>query len=158
MVETLANWGEFLGGIAVVISLIYLAVQVRSSVKQARIDSYTKATELWTQWTMMVVSNDEAARIFYAGSQDYSGLSGEEQARFNQIISMYFGILDTIMLHEREDVEFPEETLQRAKDAAYGVFKLPGVQEWWQLNKGRVFAPTVEQYLWERQERESDAS
>ena len=35
-ITTLAAWGEFLGGIAVVVSLIYLAGQIRMSTKTAR--------------------------------------------------------------------------------------------------------------------------
>ena len=46
MIENLANWGEFIGAIAVVLSLVYIAVQPRSSVKLARVDSQTRITEL----------------------------------------------------------------------------------------------------------------
>ena len=153
MVESLANWGEFIGGVAVVISLLYLAIQVRQSVKQAQIDSYLKVTELFTQWTLMVAGNDEASRIFHQGSRDFESLSPEEQTRFNQIISMYFGILDSIFVHELEHLPYPEETLTRTKEAAYGIFLLPGVQSWWQKHRGRMFAPNVERYLVERKER-----
>lgn len=38
MSESLANWGEFVGGIAVVISLIYVGLQIRASVAQARLE------------------------------------------------------------------------------------------------------------------------
>ena len=35
-ITTLAAWGEFIGGIAVVVSLIYLAGQIRVSTKTVR--------------------------------------------------------------------------------------------------------------------------
>ena len=42
-ITTLVAWGEFLGGIAVVVSLIYLAGQVRQNSRQPRA-STTAAT------------------------------------------------------------------------------------------------------------------
>ncbi len=147
MLETLANWGEFVGGIAVVVSLGYLGVQARSSVKQGRVDSYTRIAELWTQWTMMVAGDDEASRIFYHGSQDYESLTAAEQSRYNQIMSMYFGILDTAFVHELEKVPFQEETLKRMKESAYAMSRRPGVRLWWQQSRGHVFAPNVEAYV-----------
>ena len=35
-ITTLAAWGEFLGGIAVVISLVYLASQIRQNSKMLK--------------------------------------------------------------------------------------------------------------------------
>jgi len=49
MIQTLINWAEIIGGLAVVISLIFVAIQIRSSVIQSRADSYTKVSELWLQ-------------------------------------------------------------------------------------------------------------
>ena len=39
MIETLGNLGDFIGGIAVVVTLIYLAVQVRQSTRATRVAS-----------------------------------------------------------------------------------------------------------------------
>jgi len=52
MIQTLINWAEIIGGLAVVISLIFVAIQIRSSVIQSRADSYTKVSELWLNFTI----------------------------------------------------------------------------------------------------------
>ena len=108
MVQTLANWGEFLGEIAVVVSLLYVGIQVRSSVRQSRVDSYTRISELWSQWTSMVASDDETSRIYYQGTQDFDSLNAVERTRFNLIIGMYFGIFETIIVHEKSGAYDPE--------------------------------------------------
>ena len=39
-ITTLAAWGEFIGGIAVVVSLVYLALQIRSNTKTVRASNF----------------------------------------------------------------------------------------------------------------------
>jgi hypothetical protein len=55
-----------------------------------------------------------------------------------------------MMVHHNQGVWISDETYQRAADQAYAVFQMPGVQSWWNENKGRVFAPRVEDYLTKR--------
>jgi len=152
--QDLAAWGEFLGGIggivaalAVVASLIFVGIQLRASVKQSRVDSYTQVTELWTNFTSATAANAESWTMWYRGTHDYEALNPEERARFGFLISMYFGILDCIMVHQDLGVWVSDETYRRAADQAYAVFKMPGVQSWWAENRGRVFAPKVESFL-----------
>ena len=152
--QNLAAWGEFLGGIGgvvaalgVVASLIFVGFQLRASVKQSRVDSYTQVTELWTNFTNAVAASEGAWDVWYRGTHDFDALSPVEQARFGFLISMYFGILDCIMVHEDEGIWVSDETYRRTADQAYAVFRMPGVQAWWTANRGRVFAPKVEAYL-----------
>ncbi len=56
-IQDLAAWGEFLGGIggliaaaAVVRSLTFVGIQLRASVRQSSVDSYTQITQLWTNY------------------------------------------------------------------------------------------------------------
>ena len=65
MIQTLINWAEIIGGLAIVISLIFVAIQIRSSVIQSRADSYTKVSELWLNFTSVIASNEETWRIFH---------------------------------------------------------------------------------------------
>ena len=150
MIETLANWGEFVGGFAVIFSLIYLGYQVRSSVRQARIDSYTSVTRMWQEFTASVASDEDSWRIYYQGVRDFDGLTDMERGRFNFLMGMYFGIVDTIMVHEEGgSFDYPD-TYQRILDQAYAIFCQPGVQHWWQSAEGRIFAPKAEAYLLRR--------
>jgi hypothetical protein len=67
---------------------------------------------------------------------------------------MYFGIQDTVMVHEDLGVWKNTETYERILEESYRMFTMPGVQSWWRQNKGRVFAPRVEAYLVKRVESE----
>ena len=159
--QSLAALGEFVGGvggliaaIAVVGSLVFVGIQIKASVRQARVDSYSTVTSLWTGFTNAVASNEDTWNVFHAGIRDYDNLSDSQKARFNFLIGMYFGIQDTIMVHEDLGVWQNPETYQRALDESYRLFRAPGVQAWWQQHQGRVFAPRVEKYLVERMHAE----
>ena len=158
-IQDLAAWGEFLGGIggliaaaAVVGSLIFVGRQLQTTARQSSVDSYTQITELWTNFTNAVAANEDAWRVFYEGMRDYESLPRVEQTRFNFLIGMYLGILDTVMVHRGLGVWKNEETFTRYMEEAYVVFRMPGVQAWWKKHEGRVFAPRVERYLVSRME------
>jgi hypothetical protein len=155
--QTLAALGEFVGGIggliaaiAVVASLVFVGVQIKASVRQASVDSYSTITTLWADFTNAVAGNQDTWRVFYEGIRDYDALSDPDRSRFNFLIGMYFGIVDTVMVHENLGVWENPETYQRVLEEAYRVFTRPGVQCWWRQHQGRVFAPRVEAYLLER--------
>lgn len=60
MIETLANWGEFLGGIAVVVSLIYVSLQIRLNTAERRTDSIQSITTGNRELALIYVNNHEA--------------------------------------------------------------------------------------------------
>ena len=69
--EQLANVGEFISGIAVIASLIYLAIQIRQNTQSVK--SSTLATNT-TNWSSMLVSLADAGK-----SEAYlSGIVGKE--------------------------------------------------------------------------------
>lgn len=157
-IQTLAAVGEFLGGIgglvaaiAVVASLVFVGMQVKSAVRQSSVDSYSTITSLWTNFTNATAANDQAWRVFYEGIRDYDTLSDIDKSRFNFLIGMYFGIHDTVMVHEDLGVWKNPETYRRTLDEMYRMYRMPGVQSWWVHHRGRVFAPRVEEYLVQRE-------
>ncbi|MDA8681602.1 hypothetical protein N9M08_03590 [Porticoccaceae bacterium] len=157
MIQTLINWAEIIGGLAVVISLIFVAIQIRSSVIQSRADSYTKVSELWLNFTSVIASNEETWRIFHKGTNDYETFTPEEKARFGFLISMYFGIIETLLNYRKVGLFDDSEIHERNLDQAYPLFIKPGVQAWYSKSKGRVFAPSVEKYIVERRARHRNA-
>jgi hypothetical protein len=163
--ESLAALGEFVGGIggliaafAVVASLVFVGMQIKASVRQASIDSYSTITQLWTNFTNTVTANDEVWRVFSEGIRNYDALPEADKGRFNFLIGMYFGIQDTVMVHEDYGVWKNPETYERILEESYRMFTMPGVQSWWRQHRGRVFAPRVEAYLVKRFEAENPAS
>jgi len=64
-ITTLAAWGEFLGGIAVVVSLVYLASQIRQNSKLLRASTATVSGDTASRITSLMVQDPEVGRIFW---------------------------------------------------------------------------------------------
>ena len=91
--QDLGSIGELVSAVAVVVSLVYLAFQIRQNTSQ--IDQNTKAaqaTALDSSITHAMVArqaifeNEDVARIFHQGSIDPESLSEEELLRYRLII------------------------------------------------------------------------
>ena len=63
----LANLGEFIGGVAVLVTLIYLAVQVRQNTLSNRVSTLLEMSEASASLNDMLASDGELSRIFETG-------------------------------------------------------------------------------------------
>jgi hypothetical protein len=87
--EALGNIGDFLGGIGVVITLLYLAIQIRQNTRQMRLDSAaarTTALEDTTmginRWIERITSNKDLADVWRRGLEDPGQLDEADMLRF----------------------------------------------------------------------------
>ena len=90
-ITTLAAWGEFLGGIAVVVSLLYLASQIRQNSKLMRASSSAVTTEATNAVSRLIAEDAEAARLYWAGLADRGSLSESDRQRLDPMLSMTIG-------------------------------------------------------------------
>jgi hypothetical protein len=69
-ITTLAAWGEFLGGIAVVVSLIYLASQIRQNSKLLRASTTASNSQLTLAQNDHIIQDADVARFYFEGMAD----------------------------------------------------------------------------------------
>ncbi|MBW2424465.1 MAG: hypothetical protein JRG86_09460 [Deltaproteobacteria bacterium] len=74
-ITTLAAWGEFLGGIAVVVSLVYLAGQIRQNSKLLRACATSTTSQLQYGQNEMIAKDSEVAQLFYNGASEPDSLT-----------------------------------------------------------------------------------
>ena len=85
-ITTLAAWGEFLGGIAVVVSLVYLAGQIRSNTRMLQVSATVAYGESDMEIAKLLIADPEVARIFREGAADRESLSIDERSRLDQFL------------------------------------------------------------------------
>lgn len=92
MLEDLGNIGDFLGGIGVVITLIYLAVQIRQNTRQLRSDSAAAQTRSLegtntdiSKWIEGIVANRDVAELWAQGLIDIDSLDATDRLRFDYL-------------------------------------------------------------------------
>lgn len=134
--QLLANFGEFVGAIAVVLTLVYLAIQVRHS-KDAT-EANTRAIELqsYQAWQAanlqinMAMSNPAQSQIIAAGNADSANLTQETFVAFgmmNIAIMQMAQATDYLYTSGSLDRSLWEEEINRAA----GILTMPGVRQWW---------------------------
>ena len=99
------NWdaisavSQLVGSIAVVVSVLYLAVQLRSSTRVARVAAMDAAAAALRDVTKPFMENAELARIWRTGLENLEALSPDEQARFFHAAHQFLKALETIHYH-----------------------------------------------------------
>ena len=127
-------FAEIIAAIAVVISLIYVGLQVQQNTKAVRISSLQNATqelrELYIHWGR----DAEMADIIARGVEDFENLSRAEKI-------MYYSSLH-LMMHGYENSFFQaqesalsEQYWQAAERVLVDLTKIPGVLSYWELRK-----------------------
>ncbi len=71
----LANLGEFLGGLAVVVTLVYLATQVRQNTSAIRASSAQAFGDSINGLNLLIAGDLEQARVWRLASEDPGAMS-----------------------------------------------------------------------------------
>ena len=82
MLDTLANVGEFLGGVAVIVTLIYLAIQTRANMRASRaqaLSTWTTAAQLEKE---VLFTNPDFARLYLQVVYEGKAPQGDEEIQF----------------------------------------------------------------------------
>ena len=94
----LANLGEFIGGLAVLVTLIYLAAQVRSQTRERRHATIVSLTQQYNDWMTSVSENREIAALWVRGLQDYESFDAPEVAQWGALINRFFRFTEALYL------------------------------------------------------------
>ena len=112
--EQAAYLAEIIGVIAIVVTLIYLSVQVRQGAEQAKLayqavqeSGIQEAASMLMDWHVAIASSDELSRIVYVGRSLPDELNEIDWARFSDMALMVFGLWEFSFL-KRQDDAFPE--------------------------------------------------
>ena len=78
----LANLGQIIGALAVVISLIYVALSIRQNTNAIRAATAQSVHEHYASWYNSFAGDETLSEIAIKGLKDYGPLSETEKARF----------------------------------------------------------------------------
>jgi hypothetical protein len=129
--DALGNIGDFLGGIGVVVTLIYLAFQIRQNTKVVQISSATSRAEQRARQSEFIATTPEINRIFWAGLEEPESLSESEYRYFESIFASYFqGVAAGFDLRRERAVSTPEWEAQVA--TVEWLMAKPGWHRYWE--------------------------
>jgi hypothetical protein len=126
----LAQLGEFVGGIVVVVSLIYVAYQVRQNTKSLRTENYARVLDRMSTLQSRLAADAELNRIFVVGAEDPGRLSRSERIRFTWALYELFGAGE-FMYHQSRENALPAAVWERWDKTICWWLSHPGMRLWW---------------------------
>ena len=136
--QDLGNLGEFIGAIAVVVTLVYLALQIRQntahlsqntrsvhlSALQANVDSGQRVREV-------LILNPELSDLYLKGLRGYSELELSDRLRFGMLLNNILGSIQAAYVRNVVlDID-PDFLVGNTKLLLDSMLVHAGVREWW---------------------------
>jgi hypothetical protein len=139
------NWDEvsaisqLVSSVAVVFSVLYLAIQVHRSTRIAKLAAQDAAATALREVTRPFAENADLARIWRLGLEDLDALTAEDQARFFHSTYQFLKAYETIHFHH-----------------VYGLMDEQIWEGWCGLLRHYIVSPGIERYWTLRRDLFSD--
>lgn len=88
--QDFASIGDLVGAVGVIVSLIYVATQVRQNTAALRASAITRVTDRTADSMGMVATDAELAKLLGKGVTGDSPLEPDERIRFELLMGMWF--------------------------------------------------------------------
>ena len=132
------NWdavgaiGSILGAIAVVVTLFYLAAQMRQNTRAMRASARQALIDTFYDHVWEMGRDAELSDLIGRGLSDFDALSDTERARFDHLLSRWEGnLLNGLLLHEAKLLD--TETLNLIGDRFVATVQTKGGSAWYAL-------------------------
>jgi hypothetical protein len=138
--EDLGNIGEFVAAVAVVVSLIYLAVQIRQNTKTMRTSTYQAVLDYSSRFNELVLANPHIERIWRVGRLDPAQLTEDERPQFRLLVAQLFNIFETMLLQYQRgtlDQEYWDARLTGFRH----LLSQPGFRTYWLRSREEEITP-----------------
>jgi hypothetical protein len=127
--EDIGNIGELIGAIGVVLSLVFVGIQIMKNTNALQISNRETSTGRTIETTRYLATDPEIASLYLAGLQNYDEMTQPDKFRFSMILlSIVMDWLDEHLKYEDGLITegFWSGNLQNIK----ATFNTPGAQQW----------------------------
>lgn len=127
----LGSLGEFISGIAVVVSLAYLAIQIRHNTRAVRSSMHQDMIESSSRIAESISDNADLGRILLKADDDYDSLTSVERIRFEAYAERIWANFESVFYSYRNSII--EEDLWESWKASYlGDISRTSIRRLWQ--------------------------
>jgi hypothetical protein len=147
--QELGSIGEFVGGLAVLVSLVYLALQIRHNTASVRAATSASICESLSRFTELLSSQPELARVWYQGRVQYDSLNEEERHRLRMAVNTYLRRLENAFYQQTRGFVDPDHW-QTTERQLVSFMSHPGALRCWSERKSLFsdrFVEFVERHI-----------
>ncbi len=132
--EQSAYLAEIVGVFAIVVSLIYLTLQVRQNTRSTRLETVQAINTEFVSWMDMIGSNRELTEIYHRGLFDLQSLDVTQRLQFSIALSRLFRTIHELYFQWQEGAV--DATIWHSWTATCAdVLQYPGFQEIWKTRR-----------------------
>jgi len=106
--DELGSLGEFISGLAVVVTLVYLALQIRHNTRAVRSSMHQDMVESTLRVAESLSDNADVGRIVIKADEDYDNLTKGELLRFEAYAERVFGNFESVFYSYRNSMIEPD--------------------------------------------------
>ncbi len=128
--ETMSQLGEFVGGFGVILSLVYLAIQVRSNTNSQRADMTARILDRMSAMQHTYAFDAEASKFFTRAITDPAGLTLDERNQFAWLMTEFLSAMEFLM-QQYEEGNVDEQTWLRWSKTLDWWLTFPGIRAFW---------------------------
>ena len=145
------NWdaigavGDAVGGIGVLITLIYLAVQTRQNTRAVRAATYSQVVDSFSAVSLALFQDPIAADLVRRAREDPASFSDEELSRYGMFLLSYLRRAEN-MHFQSEEGTLDTGTWLGIRDSIFLLIGTEPAARWWS-ERGRLFNPSFRQFV-----------
>jgi hypothetical protein len=132
---TIQDWGaigEIVGAAGVILTLIYLATQIRQSNRQMRSEGHQAITDSYSITLGQLLADSDLFETCIRGCQDWESITAFQQSQchifFHQHL-MHFRV--AFQLHDKNAID--DDVYQSIEDSHIRFMANPGNRVWWKM-------------------------
>jgi hypothetical protein len=128
--EAISAICQLVGALAVVISLIYLASEVRRNTRASQLAAMRLISDAFNRWIQQLAQHPHLTELYYRGIHDFESLEGADLVGFSALLGQGFRILEDSYYLQAEG-QLEARVWHGYKALVRDVIGYPGVQAWW---------------------------
>jgi hypothetical protein len=135
--EAIGATAELLAAIGVLVSLVYLAVQVRQNTAWLRQQAFQLGTNEVRRWSSHFSESTPLSELFIRGQKDFASLEPAERLQFTMLIFEICSVWATYQEHNQEDLL----GLRQSAEHSIATWIRQGWFERWFESNSHMFSP-----------------
>jgi hypothetical protein len=143
--EAISAIGQIVGAVGVIISVIYLAFQVRSNARQTRLASMRSMSDAFNQWLQSLAENAEFGDLYYRGMRDFESIQGPDLPRFSALMDHLFRIYED-MYYQNLEGHLDPRVWRGFEAPMRDIIAYPGAQAWWRT-RSHWFSHAFQEFI-----------
>ena len=125
--EAIGSIAELLSALAVLLTLIYLSIQVRQTKRTLELSTLYESQREWTAVSRPLIE-PENADVFVRGLRSFEELSAEDKVRFGELVGARFIVFAGNVSMSHAGITGLGESGEKNIES---LLASPGVRQWW---------------------------